>query len=370
MKQIYRALLFVLFACCMNVPIAACAHPTQFAIATAPYTFHFPRDHAAHDAYRTEWWYYTGHLIASDGRPFGFELTFFRVGLAPGDPPRKPGTSRWRGNELYPAHFAISDIAGRRFFFDQRLAREALDRGGSSQRQLAVHADDWAVHMRPDGAIVLHATSGAHALDLTLVSEKSPAIHGTGGITKKGACRSCASHYYSLTRMRAVGSLSVDGRSLNVHGQAWMDHEFGSSQLESTQVGWDWFSFQFNDRREVMYYQMRTATHGVSPQSSGSLVDREGAVRRLTQRDVHCQVLNTWTSSVTHAVYPSTWQCRIPRAHLDFIVKPRLLDQELAYTTVGSPAYWEGDVALLDAAQHEIGTGYVELTGYAAPIHL
>ena len=363
-----RVLLSLVLIWCL--PLGVAADQTTFAIATAPYTYHFPRDHAAHTDYQTEWWYYTGHLVAHDGRPFGFELTFFRVGLAPGDPPLKPGMSRWHGNELYPAHFAVSDEQGKQFFSDERFSREALDIGGASAARLAVHVGDWTLRQDTDGTMVLHARSGEHALDLKLTSEKPPAIHGSGGITKKGACRSCASHYYSLTRLSAIGTVAVSSEPIAVTGQAWMDHEYGSSQLERDQVGWDWFSFQFNDKQEVMYYQLRTNANGISKQSSGSFIKRDGNVTPLHLGDVACRVVNTWTSTSSHAVYPSTWSCRIPRAGREFLVVPRLLDQELLGTSPLSLAYWEGDVALLDMRHHEIGSGYVELTGYSGAVRL
>ncbi len=41
----------------------------------------FPRDHGAHPEFKTEWWYYVGHLKAASGESFGYQLTFFRVAL-------------------------------------------------------------------------------------------------------------------------------------------------------------------------------------------------------------------------------------------------------------------------------------------------
>ncbi len=342
----------------------------SFSIATAPYYYDFPRDHAAHDTYRTEWWYYTGHLQADDGRQVGFELTFFREALAPGDPPLLAGQSRWRGNQVYAAHFALSDIGGQHFFSQQRFSRSGLDFAGADQRRLAVHLGDWSLRRNADETIFLHAVSAGHRLDLTLRSEKPLVIHGRGGITRKGACRSCASHYYSYTRLAASGKIALGKSSFAVRGEAWMDHEYGSSQLEAQQVGWDWFSLQLHDRREVMFYRLRTNRGTSSPQSSGSLVSPDGHVEALNRSDFPCRVLSGWTSPTTHATYPSSWQCTLPKAGLVLTLVPRLLDQELSAPTPGSIPYWEGDVAVLDAQHHEIGTGYVELTGYAGPLRL
>jgi predicted secreted hydrolase len=160
------------------------ASPQQFARASAPYTFRFPRDHFAHDAYRTEWWYFTGHLRAKDGRRFGFELTFFRIGLVPHAKQNEPGRSIWRAAQIYPADFAITDEHGGRYFFEQTLARDALGQGKASEHAFDVRANGWSLvgttDVRP--RMRLRARQAGNALDLMLVSQKPPAIHGHGGI--------------------------------------------------------------------------------------------------------------------------------------------------------------------------------------------
>ena len=251
-----------------------------FLTASAPYAYHFPRDHFAHDAYRTEWWYFTGHLQARDGRRFGYELTFFRIALEPRAYRVRPGASAWRASQLYPAHFAITDERGRRFVYSETFARDALGQGSASDRSLDVRANRWRLsgtsEVRPRMHLV--ASSGGAALDLRLSSQKPPAIHGRGGISRKGACSSCASHYYSFTRLATAGALTIDGTRIEVAGTSWMDHEYASGQLDRGQVGWDWFSLQLDDGRELMLYRLRERDGRTTPQSSGSLVDRAGNV--------------------------------------------------------------------------------------------
>ncbi len=317
-----------------------------FANARVPWRFVFPRDHAAHFAFATEWWYYTGHLRAEDGRRFGYELTFFRSGLRPGDPQPRPGQSRWRGNQVYPAHLALTDERGRRFVYDERFAREALGIGRASDRGLDVAVGDWT--LRGTARIRMQAATDAMAIDLTQTPEKPPAAHGRDGVSLKGGCASCASHYYSLTRLRTAGSLRYGGRALRVDGTSWMDHEFGSDELQRDQVGWDWFSVQLDDRREIMDYRLRRRDGAVAPESSGSLIDARGAVRHLALTDVVVDPTGTWKSPHTGAVYPSGWRLRVPSARLDLVLVPLLADQELA-STAGGTSYWEGAVDVNDA---------------------
>ncbi|HRO61669.1 MAG TPA: lipocalin-like domain-containing protein, partial [Burkholderiaceae bacterium] len=63
----------------------------------------FPRDHAAHPEYRTEWWYITGWLRAGDGEPFGMQLTFFRSRTRHS----RDNPSRFSPTQLLFAHAAI-----------------------------------------------------------------------------------------------------------------------------------------------------------------------------------------------------------------------------------------------------------------------
>jgi predicted secreted hydrolase len=347
--------------------LALCA----FTSATAPYEFHFPRDHYAHDGYRTEWWYYTGHLRAADGRRFGFEVTFFRIGLEAGASQWAGGRSKWYAYQLYPAHFAITDERGKRFVYAETFARDALGQGFASERELDVHANGWSLtgtsEVRP--RMRLQASGGGASLDLTVRSEKPPAIHGRDGVSRKGACASCASHYYSFTRLLASGTLILDGARIPVTGIAWMDHEYGSDELEPGQTGWDWFALQFDDGSEAMLYRLRRRDGSTTPQSSGSLIDRAGTVRYVPLAGFSIEPDGTWRSPHTGAVYPSGWRVRVRGIERTLELDPVLRDQELA--EAGGTTYWEGAVDIRDAATHAlVGEGYVELTGYAGALQL
>ena len=339
-----------------------------FTNARLPWRFAFPRDHAAHFGFESEWWYYTGHLRASDGRRFGYELTFFRYGLRPGDPKPRRAQSRWRGNQVFPVHLAVTDESGQRFVYDERFAREALGMGHASDRSLDVAVGTWSLH--GDSPFQMRAASDRIGLELVQFSEKQPAVHGHDGVSVKAACATCASHYYSLTRLRTTGLLTYGGRRLRVAGLSWMDHEFGSGQLQSDQVGWDWFSIQLDDRREIMDYRLRKKNGELTPESSGSLVDPRGAVTFLPRDAVFVNAAGTWKSPHTGATYPSGWRVRVPSAKLDLTLRPTVADQELA-NTAGGVSYWEGavDVTETTTGRHR-GLGYVELTGYAGAIAL
>ena len=350
----------------MKILIALAA---ALAVATAPYTFHFPADHGSHPSYQTEWWYFTGHLKAADGRKFGYEVTFFRARVRPQDVARARrilGGSRWRGDQVYAAHFALTDQNGGKFFHAERVARSALGLGGAAVGKLAVNVDTWSLKGFP---IALHADDGDTRLDLTQIPQKPPAIHGHDGVFRKGACASCASHYYSYSRLHTQGVLTYAGKALKVSGTSWMDHEFGSNQLLSEETGWDWMSLQLDDGRELMIYIFRRPDNTIEPQSSGSLIERDGRVRPLSLNQFSMTATSHWRSPATHASYPGSWRVRVPSASLDLNVTPVLANQELVLRS--SPSYWEGAVDVRDAANSRPrGQGYVELTGYVERVIL
>jgi predicted secreted hydrolase len=385
MSRPFGAVLLGLTLALMSLPARSGAGDRLadgFESAGAPYAFSFPRDHAAHKQFQSEWWYYTGHLVTRSGRRFGYELTFFRVAMRPGDPTPGPGQSRWRGTQLYPAHFAITDEAGKEFFYTSRFAREALGMGSSSSDRLEVKALDWtltgrSMNDRRFEEMKMHAREpdgpgGVVALDLVQTPEKPPAVHGRDGISKKGSCASCASHYYSYTRLRSRGALAFGGQRFAVEGISWMDHEFGSGQLQPDQTGWDWYSIQLDDGRELMLYVLRQKGGSVTPESSGSLIERDGSVEYLPLAAFSAVATGSWKSPHTGATYPSGWRVRVPRAGIDLVLRPVLADQELALTTGEEVSYWEGAVDVQAASRPgtQAGAGYVELTGYAGTVTL
>ncbi len=356
---------------CLLVALVSLGVTQPFIDATAPYTFHFPRDHYAHDSYRTEWWYFTGHVQTTGGRRFGYELTFFRVGLEPRASSWAPGTSKWRAYQLYPAHFAITDIGDKQFAYYETIARDALGQGFASESALDVRANGWRL-TGTSGArplMRLHAARDRDALDFTLQSEKPPAIHGKDGISRKGSCSSCASHYYSFTRLKTSGTLTRGGVRYRVTGTSWMDHEFGSDELQPNQSGWDWFSIQLNGGEEIMLYRLRQTNGTTTPQSSGSLIGRDGSVTPISLHQFSIDATGNWKSPHTDAVYPSGWRVHVAGIPETLELIPQLLDQELA--NPGGTTYWEGAVNVRDAESGTpLGVGYVELTGYASPVRL
>ncbi|MCS6897890.1 MAG: carotenoid 1,2-hydratase [Nitrospira sp.] len=339
----------------------------SFKQAAAGYRFEFPRDHGAHPDFRTEWWYYTGHLRAKDGRLFGFELTFFRRAIPPEDVKTQP--SRWSITQLYFAHFALTDVAHGRFDFAEKVSRAGLGKAGADESRRRVWIDDWRAEMPAvlSGPHTLSAKTERFAVSLTLQPAKPPVIHGLDGTSRKGAAEGQASHYYSFTRLATTGTVTVGTERFEVTGLSWMDHEFSSTDLSADLVGWDWFSIQLEDDTELMLYRMRRNDGSSDLSSSGTFISSGGQTRHLFVDDFTITSTATWASPKSKAVYPAHWRITVTSLDLALEVTPLLADQELR--TGGSVAvtYWEGAVSVSGTRQGRPirGQGYAELTGYA-----
>ena len=223
----------------------------------------FPADLGPHDDFRTEWWYYTGNLIDAAGRHFGYQLTFFRRALLPPGQ-RMHRESDWATEQVYMAHLALTDVEGRQHQAYERLARGAAGLAGVQAAPYHVWLDNWSVASQ-DGTTHLQAAQGDIALDFELQDLKQPVLQGDQGYSRKGPEPGNASYYYSLTRIATTGTIAVGGQKNEVPGLSWMDHEFSTTVLSPGQVGWDWFSLQLEDGRELMLFHTRRSDGSSDP---------------------------------------------------------------------------------------------------------
>ena len=368
MYKLWRQLRHILLLSCSLlavVPGLAAETAEEFQVATAGYRYAFPRDHGTHEEFRTEWWYYTGQLTAKNGRPFGYQLTFFRRGMPRDHTKTLP--SQWAATHLYLAHFAVSDLRKDRFHYAEKMSRAGLGKAGAVRDRLHVWIDRWSAESpatAPDTQI-LQAADGNLAIHLTVSPEKPLVVHGHDGISRKGSV--AASHYYSFTRLATTGKLTIDNESFDVTGTSWMDHEFGSADLGKDMVGWDWFSLQLDDQRELMLYRLRRTDGSADPASSGTLIDRDGQGHHLSIGDFTLEPTSYWTSQTSHTRYPQRWRLTIPSQHLSLELAPRMAEQELTTSRSTQVTYWEGAIEARGTAQGQPikGQGYMELTGYA-----
>ena len=316
------------------------------------YQYQFPRDHFEHQDFRTEWWYYTGNVVDARGKRFGFELVFFRQGQNRSVENR----SAWAVKDLYLAHVALTDVDGKRFYFEERPNREGPGIAGVSFAYQRVWNGNWQAKWNSEDQ-TLDAVAGAFRFHLDLKPLKPFVINGENGLSQKAEGRGRASYYVSFPRLSVSGSVTLADGKHGVSGQAWMDHEWFTEQLAGDQVGWDWFSLQLDNNTELMLFELRRQGGSIDPYSSGTYVDAAGHARHLKRTDFTLEPGTKWGK------YPVAWRIRVPSLNLDLTCKAALDSQELQGKT--GPSYWEGAVTYEGSHQ---GVGYLEMTGYSGPV--
>jgi predicted secreted hydrolase len=328
--------------------------------AVEPYDWNFPADFGEHPGFQTEWWYYTGNLFGESGERFGFQFTVFRRALSP---VQAEGSSEWRTDQVYMAHFTVSDVAAGKFYQDERYSRGGAGLAGAvTSPRYHVWLENWQILALNDDATktTIRAASSNFAVDLTLEQVKPPALQGNNGLSPKSSETGNASYYYSLSRLITNGTVTVEGRSYTISGVTWKDHEFSTSALGGTAKGWDWFGLIFDNNTELMLGQIRLLEGGKEPAFGGLMIQPDGSTVYLPSSAFTITAKDTWTSPHTGAVYPAGWDIVIKHEdiNLSFTVTPAMPDQELYGSGV---VYWEG---ASDVTGDVTGVGYAELTGY------
>ena len=329
-----------------------------------PGAFHYNK------GYKIQWWYFTGHLFDDRGREFGYELTFFVFGIQ-----KRHYRSQFGVDNIYVSHFAVSDLGQKKFYFTDNADAGAFGLAGASGNLLHVWVDKASLqgsprrmHIRasgntgsPESQTTFPGVNNT-ALNLVLSPEKPLALNGEHGYSRKSSLSPYqASFYFSYTRLKAEGTLTLSGTAFPVKGQSWFDREISSRGLAANQLGWDWFSIQLRDRREIMLYLLRNKDGSIGPFSSGTFVYDSGRYRHLQKDDFSVTVLSYYRSKKTGARYPAQWEIRIPSEEVALKITPLMEDQECIATATTGNRYWEGTCRVQGTAE---GRAYVELTGY------
>ena len=361
------------------------------ALALPPKTLQFPRDFGSHPELGTEWWYITGHVQAQ-GKPWGFQLTFFRSRVAEAQSIQ----SSFAAKQLLFAHAALSNVQSRTLLHDQRMAREGMGLANASVEDTHVFIQDWALQRlgvagrSASQASTYLATLRAQdfSLELTLSTTQPVLLQGDKGLSRKGPDPQQASYYYSQPQLQVEGHITVDGQRMPIENGnhsstnqpinlAWLDHECSTALMHPEAQGWDWIGMNLQDGSALTAFHLR--------RSDGSALWAGGSFRPLgdapmqvfNAHNVHFTPLQWWISPVTKTRYPVRWKLETPTGN--YVIRALFSEQELDSRATTGAIYWEGLSELLtlpsganvmDETLALVGKGYLEMTGYASPLIL
>jgi predicted secreted hydrolase len=307
----------------------------------------FPADHGAHPEFRVEWWYLTANLKDADGASYGVQWTLFRQAGKAND--RDEG---WSNRQLFMAHAAVTSRDTHRFA--ERFARGGVGQAGVEATPFKAWIDDWQLRSLEASLAPLEVRASAKDFSyaLRLDSDRGVVLQGEGGYSRKSE-QGQASYYYSQPYLRVSGTLVIDGKSIAVTGQGWIDREWSSQPLAANQTGWDWFSLHLQSGDKLMLFRLRHADgkHFLS----GNWIGADGQSEVL-QSNVIVATPGT-TTRIGGRDVPTSWTLSIPSRGLDISTVPlnpkSWIDARFKY--------WEGPVRV--SGSHA-GEGYLEMTGY------
>jgi predicted secreted hydrolase len=323
----------------------------------------FPADFGAHPEFHTEWWYVTGWLRTPDGKPLGFQVTFFRSRTA--TDPANP--SAFAPKQLIIGHAALSDPAVGHLLHDERSAREGFGLAWAKTSTTDLKLDDWRMVRTADGSYQVSVHARDLRFDLVLRPGQPVLLQGERGFSQKGPSVNNASYYYSEPQLKVSGSAARAGSApVAVTGSAWLDHEWSSEALQPDAAGWDWIGANLDDGSAIMAFQIR-AKQGGKLWAHATVRDPAGKVTQFAPGQVSFTPKARWKSPRTDAVYPVATDLTLGAA--TWQIRPLQQDQELDSRRSTGAVYWEGAVTVLRNGV-AAGHGYLELTGYVAPLKL
>jgi predicted secreted hydrolase len=358
LRAIFKDLPLLLFFSVCNCFAAA----PQFLPVTPDKPLVFPQDFGAHPQFRTEWWYATGWLQTPDGKPLGFQVTFFRAATEHD----AANPSAFAPRNLIVAHAALSDPALGKLLHDQKSGRAGLGLAYAKEGDTDVGIDGWRFVREAGGSYRASVAGGTFSLDLTLTPTQPPMLQGENGLSRKGPRPEQASYYYSEPHLKVSGSATREGKTVTLNGSAWLDHEWSTSYLDERASGWDWTGINLDDGSALMAFQIR-GKDGGRIWAHAALRDSSGRITAFSQEQVKFEPARTWRSPRTGGIYPVATAIRT--GDIVWQLTPLQDDQELDTRRSTAAVYWEGAVSVARDGR-PAGRGYLEMTGYVKPLKL
>lgn len=358
-----RRCLALLLAAMLALPVRAAA--PAFAPVTplpAGQSLSFPNDYGAHPDYKTEWWYVTGWLNTPDGKPLGFQVTFFRSATMHD----RANPSQFAPKQLIIGHAALSDPANGKLLHDQRSAREGFGLAYAKTGDTNLKLEDWQMVRGADGHYSVQVNGAKFNFDIQLTPSQPVLLEGERGYSRKGPRPQQSSYYYSEPQLKVSGKITQNGQQTAVTGAAWLDHEWSSEVLDADASGWDWVGANLDDGGALMAFAIRSKG-GAKLWAHATWRDASGKITQFAPEQVSFATQRQWRSPRTNAEYPVA--TRLTTGDTVWELEPLQDDQELDSRRSTGAVYWEGAVTLKRDGK-PAGRAYLEMTGYVRAIKL
>jgi len=320
-----------------------------------------PEDHAAHGDAQTEWWHFHGHLTDAAGRRFDWFLGFVkqhtdldRVAYLP---------VRWFVDPFYASYFTVTDRARGEFHVREKHSFPDTWTASARHDRLALRHDSWSATMTDGGVMEIRAATPQARLELELRPLKAAALVGKRGYLEVPPRSS--HYYYSLPRLTASGTITIDGEKRKVRGLGFLKHEWGFLYTEHLD-GWLWFGVQLSSGADLQIGLIFDREWNMAEGSFAVVQEIDGRLTPLDLRQVGVLESGaTWRSPRTKTVYPVGWTLHLP-GRGTLTLRAPVEAQEMA---VFPANMWAGglEVAGIFDGQRVSGDCFAEVMGLSRP---
>jgi predicted secreted hydrolase len=311
--------------------------------------------------FKTEWWYWNGHVQTNSGRKLDFILSFTRHDTR-GD--RMLGIPLWHlPRDVHLGLFGLTDRERLEHHVATKINVPDFWAADAEQERPFVYHDSWAAQWVDDRFYVT-ARARDVELHLQMTPTKPAALYGEEGYVELAG----TPHYvYSYTQMKVKGALLEGESSHPISGTAWFDHFVGHPS-EGSARSWDWVSLQLDDGTEYMLAQLRNDDASTTPYANFEVAP-DGSVRRLPEGSVTWNLKRTWRSQASDERYRVEWTLVGPDFELE--LHPIVDDQE--FHKAPEMRLWEGAIAVsgIHAGRQVSGEGFLETVAESGlPTHI
>ena len=322
-----------------------------------------PKDNGPHD-FVVEWWYFNGHLQDAKGKRYSFMDCFFKVNLAkvkiPHLAPHLVEDIFKKGEYIHFSHSVVTDISNKKSH--KEIQNISIVSDDSFKKDL-LYIDYYKSNIfgyNSRGKIIEITPNNFHIqnnyLNLVLISKKKPLLeggHGYVGTHQNG------SYYYSFTDLKVSGTLSIEGKEIEVWGKAWMDHQWADTSYKEKKDKWTWFSFHLDNGTEIMCVEYDKET---GSDILVDIIDKHGNQTQYKKAKL-TPIGEFWKSKKTKAKYPLSWKIEIDDGDIVIETESLVKDQEMIF---GQINYWEGPLRVTAVINNDRikGKGFMELVGY------
>lgn len=357
MATLYRCLLPLL----VLLVATGCRHPLRAANKNVPVVL--PDDHAAHEDAQTEWWHFHGHMSDEQGRRYDWFLAFIKQHTDHDKVLFVP--MHWFVDPFHVAYFAITERSTGSYHLRELHSYPDVWAASASRDRLSLRHNSWRVDREEDGSMKLEAGTLKSRAELILRNLKPAALMGDNGYYSFPPRSS--HYYYSMPRMAAEGTITIDGDKRKVRGLAWFKHEWGFLYTKDM-AGWVWFGVQLSSGHDLEIALVFDHDWNMVKGSFARIEEEDGTVTAIDLPKLQVKELgDVWRSPETGAVYPMDWLLEIPgRGSLRIASPPKAKAQEM----VVFPAnLWAGGMTVEGRfdGQRVWGDCFTEIVGIDKP---